>query len=98
LSVSQGEEIAMMMEIVSAAHGDDLLREAQARNRLVALGVLPRRRPLRDRLRSRFAQRAAAPTREPGAIAVHCAHAAAVAARSLPRGGTSFFTTAAQTR
>jgi len=77
-------------------HYDDLRREAAAEQRLVALGLRTRRRPLRqvrdelrNRLRERFASARPEPSR-PTAVSVYCAHAAAVAARSLPRSGNSF--------
>ena len=77
-------------------HYDELRREAEAEQRLVTLGVRSRRRAprqvrdeLRNRLRERFASARSASSR-PTAVSVYCAHAAAVAARSVPRGGNSF--------
>lgn len=75
---------------------DDLRREAAAEQRLTAYGVRARRRPLRqvrdelrNRLRERFAAAEPAPSRAK-AVSVYCAHAAAVAAKSVPRSGNSF--------
>jgi hypothetical protein len=85
-----------MLDSAWKTHFEDLQREAAAEQRLVALGVRARRRPfrqvrdeLRNRVRERFASAQPASARAK-AVSVYCGHAAAIAARSLPRSGNSF--------
>ena len=93
-----------MLHSAWTTHFEDLRREAAAEQRLVALGVRAPRRPFRqvraelgNRLRERFAS--ARPVAGPAkAVSVYCGHAAAVAARSLPRSGNSFVIKAGSAR